>query len=653
MANDGFTLPPKGNKPLVPPPPPPKKPVVPPPPPPSPFAKKPAPANNTEETLPAAELPTIAETMPGKAGMAPPPPPRKRVTQADIPTLTARSGASMNTQAQTMVSSPSFASTIATQDLTSEKMLMPASRGTFQEKMVPTLGGIPLLSKLGQGGMGAVYLGFDPKTQREVAIKVLPFHMAERDPVLIDRFFREAQIAMKIQSPNLVSVTDAKEESGLCYIIMEFVSGSSAGGYLKQHRATGLSEQEALDICIAGTKGLMAAHKENIIHRDIKPDNILIPQNDKGALVFAAAKLADLGLARSEEHGNSLTGSQAAMGTPGYMSPEQARDARKCGKPADIFSMGACLYALLTGRPPFHGKSPMDIILDTMQKSHEPIGSLRPNVSPPTQALIDKCLQKNPQHRFKDAETLLKALQQCRDNIDKPEKHGKLVEQFKANAPAAEKNAPEEPYFDELTYQANAKPRKQDESLSAEARTAAEQKAASRKIVAAVFLAMCFGAGLAMFVMAPEEKPVATVVAPVPPKKDPFDQPKISAEEEKRLNTGMKSQDIKDDYQNRLAKSLDRVSGELDKAKTVEPIMPVSSVGHAAEKAETYSTPRILFGFFASVLGFAYLMYSRKAGNMTFGMCGAALILVSWIVPSFPLVIMIAGVAATAPVFLR
>jgi len=557
---------------------------------------------------------------------------------------------SPNSQAHTMVSNPSFNTTLGTQDLSSEKMLMPAQRSSFQEKMVPTLGGIPLLSKLGQGGMGAVYLGFDPKTQSEVAIKVLPFHMAERDPILIDRFFREAQMAMRIQSPNLVSVSDAKEEQGLCYIIMEYVSGCSAGGYLKKHRATGLSEQEALDICIAGTKGLLAAHKENIIHRDIKPDNILIPQDAAGTLQFKLCKLADLGLARSEEHGNSLTGSQAAVGTPGYMSPEQARDARKCGKPADIFSMGACLYALLSGRPPFHGKSPMDIILDTMQKSHEPIGNVRPNVSSPTQALIDRCLQKNPQHRFKDADALMKALQLCRDNIDKLDKHGKLVEQIRGNTPAANAgNTEEQPFFDEMTYQADARPRRGEaESLPAEAVLRAERKAANMKVGAALALAMCLGAGLAMFVMAPEKEEPVAVSAPKP---EPEPEKPMSPEEAKRLNTGMKVGDIKDDYHNRLAKSLDRVSDQMDKQKIVEPILPISSVGQTAGTAGMFSTPRILFGFIASVLGFSYLVYARKAGNMVYGLSGATLMLVSWLVPSFPLAIMVAGIAATSPIF--
>ncbi|MCY3020025.1 MAG: protein kinase [Planctomycetota bacterium] len=143
-------------------------------------------------------------------------------------------------------------------------------------------------------------------------------------------------------------------------------------GYLKQLKKkgqTGLAETEALAICIAAANGLAAAHAKGIIHRDIKPDNILVPPAAGGNILdFAGAKVADLGLARQQEGGQSLTGTSSAMGTPGFMPPEQGMSARKAGKPADVFALGATLYALLAGKPPFTGDTAMAIMIATLQK---------------------------------------------------------------------------------------------------------------------------------------------------------------------------------------------------------------------------------------------------------------------------------------------
>jgi serine/threonine protein kinase len=315
---------------------------------------------------------------------------------------------------------------VTVQDLISDKLLLAAPRFNYSGQNVPSLGGIPLLAKLGSGGMGSVYFGIHPRLKLEVAVKILPFQLAEHQPDLIARFFREAKLAATVESPHLVRVTDVNEDSGLYYLVMEYVNGITAGSFLKTTGKPGLDEVIALDIIIAATEGLAAAHDEDIIHRDIKPDNIMIPRQrhkhraavrseaHSDALVFTSAKLSDLGLARGDESDKSLTVAESVMGTPGYMAPEQAVDAKTAGKPADVFSIGATLYALLCGTTPYAGGTKMETILATIQKPHHPLKPRRPSTSDATCALVERTLMKNPAQRFTDASELLDALRQCR-----------------------------------------------------------------------------------------------------------------------------------------------------------------------------------------------------------------------------------------------
>ncbi|HEY3323033.1 MAG TPA: protein kinase [Planctomycetota bacterium] len=333
------------------------------------------------------------------------------------------------------------------QDLSSDKLLLAAPRVTYQGRAVPSLGGIPLLARLGRGGMGAVYLGMHPRLHSEVAVKVLPFHLAEQQPEMIGRFQREAQIAARVNSPHVVAVLDLNQDQGLFFLVMEFVEGMSAGALLKHAKQTGgigLSETAALDICVAATEGLAAAHAIGIIHRDVKPDNIMIPKARLGGgLELNAAKLADLGLARAELLGQSMTKSDAALGTPGFMAPEQGVSAKKAGKPADVFAMGATLYALLSGHAPFEGESGIEVLLKTLQQPYAPIRLARADVSLITSALIDRCLQKEPQQRYADGNALLQALKVCRQNISQPETAQRnAIEQLTVLGKAAEVGLP-------------------------------------------------------------------------------------------------------------------------------------------------------------------------------------------------------------------
>ena len=276
----------------------------------------------------------------------------------------------------------------------------------------PSVGGVSLLRKLGAGGMGAVYLGVQEGLGRQVAVKILPFNLADSDPRLVKRFGSEAKLAAAIESPHVVKVIDAGCDYGTHYFVMEYVAGESAGALLKRRAAAGhrgLPEAEALRILAGATRGLAAAHASGIVHRDVKPDNILIPGGN-----LDAAKLGDLGLAKPEGGVQTAgTLSNVAMGTPGFMAPEQAENAKAAGPAADVFAMGATLYALLTGEPPFGGSS-LVAVLRAAEKGW--YRELPGTVSAGVRWLVERCLQGDPSSRFKDGAALLAAVDKVRAN---------------------------------------------------------------------------------------------------------------------------------------------------------------------------------------------------------------------------------------------
>lgn len=296
-------------------------------------------------------------------------------------------------------------------DLLDDPFLVRLPRTEFEGADRPCVGGLPLLAKLGQGGMGAVYLGYKALLEHEIAVKILPMEFAAVDPSSIDRFIREARLAARIESPHLVRVTDVGEESGVFYLIMEFVRGKPASAWSRTDGGSKLDEIQALDIVIAATRGLAAAHRVGVIHRDVKPDNILVPIDDDKVPHFRSSKLADLGLARpSQSSQHSLTGASWSMGTPGYMAPEQALNAKEAGAAADIFSMGATLYSLLAGEAPFRSEVPTATVIQTIQEPHKPLRSVRPDISEQLSELVDRCLAKSPGQRPAEASALLAEL---------------------------------------------------------------------------------------------------------------------------------------------------------------------------------------------------------------------------------------------------
>jgi len=304
------------------------------------------------------------------------------------------------------------------EDLSRDVLLKPAVRVTTAEGSLPALGGIPLRSRIGRGGMGAVYYAIHPRLGLEVAVKVLDLGAGSNDPRATDRFIQEARLAARIRNPHLVEVLDANQENGLYYLVMEYVSGTSAGqllANLSKKGQQGLAEIDAVRTALAAAEGLAAAHEEGIVHRDIKPENILIPRNRRetgGEFDYSASKLADLGLARAEEQTSAFTQSQSVLGTPEYMSPEQISDPRGVRQTSDVYGLGAAMYALLTGRPPFYGPNAVKVLHAVVYTEATPIREIRGDIWPATSSIAERCMLKDPEGRYPDGAALAKALRE-------------------------------------------------------------------------------------------------------------------------------------------------------------------------------------------------------------------------------------------------
>jgi serine/threonine-protein kinase len=262
-----------------------------------------------------------------------------------------------------------------------------------------TLGGrYRLLELLGEGGMARVYKGQDTLLERTVAIKVLREQFAA-DPQVLALFQGEARAAARLSHPHIVAVYDVGEERGRPYIVMEYVEGPSLKEVLD--REGPLSVSRVVEIARQVCAGLQYAHERGIVHRDIKPHNILLPPH-------GLAKIADFGIARALGAA-SVTQPGTVFGSPYYLSPEQARG-EECTPASDIYSLGAVLYEAATGRPPFQGDSPVATALKHVNESPLPPQQANPRVPPGLAAIIMRALAKDPRARFATAGDMGQAL---------------------------------------------------------------------------------------------------------------------------------------------------------------------------------------------------------------------------------------------------
>ena len=253
-----------------------------------------------------------------------------------------------------------------------------------------TVGPYRVVEQLGQGGMATVFKAYHPALDRDVAIKVL--HAAfKSDPQFFARFKREAQIVARLEHPNIIPIYDFNEHEGEPYLVMRYVSGQT----LKARMQTGqLAVDDVLRLMRPICDSLAYAHDQGILHRDIKPSNIMLAEDGRPFLT-------DFGLARMVQMGESTLSQDMMLGTPQYVSPEQAQGEKDLDAQTDIYSLGIVLFEMLTGSVPFSGDTPFAVIHDHIYKPLPLPRTLNPNIDPAAEKVILKALAKGPDDRFK------------------------------------------------------------------------------------------------------------------------------------------------------------------------------------------------------------------------------------------------------------
>jgi len=276
-------------------------------------------------------------------------------------------------------------------------------------EMLGRLGRYEIERLIGSGGMGIVFKGFDTELNRPVAIKVLAPHLASSGAAR-QRFAREARAAAAVVHEHVVAIHNVETGGDAPFLVMQYVAGESLQARLDRQGPLELCE--ALRIAHQTAAGLAAAHAQGLVHRDVKPSNILLEQGLERAL------LTDFGLARASDDA-SLTYTGHALGTPHYMSPEQARgDA--VDSASDLFSLGSVLYAMCTGRPPFRAETAYGVLRRITDSEARPVRETNPQTPAWLDALVQRLLSKSPGERIGTADELADVLAQCLAHVQRP-----------------------------------------------------------------------------------------------------------------------------------------------------------------------------------------------------------------------------------------
>jgi tRNA A-37 threonylcarbamoyl transferase component Bud32 len=274
----------------------------------------------------------------------------------------------------------------------------------------PTLGRYEISKELGRGAMGTVYLGKDPRINREVAIKTLRYEEIDSEQIaeVKKRFFREAEAAGKLSHPNIVTIYDVGEDYDIAYMAMELLEGTDLTKYSQKNHLLPLPEVIRIVNAVAGA--LDYAHENGVVHRDIKPANIMVLKNGE-------IRVADFGIARVMTSSKTQTG--VILGTPSYMSPEQISGQKVDGR-SDLFSLGVVFYELLTGEKPFQGDSIATLMFNITTSPPIPLKDLAPDIPKQCVAIIDRLLAKDREMRYANGKDLMKELAECLMPQEKP-----------------------------------------------------------------------------------------------------------------------------------------------------------------------------------------------------------------------------------------
>lgn len=268
------------------------------------------------------------------------------------------------------------------------------------------LGRYQVQRELGRGAMGVVYLGFDPKIARQVAIKTLHYDQFDHGelPAVKERFFREAEAAGRLRHPNIVTIYDAGEEADLAYIAMDYVSGSSLAAHVRKGQL--LDVEMVYWIMAQVADAVDYANSQGIVHRDIKPSNILYDAKTH------EVKVADFGIARIMDGSATRTKTGDILGSPLYMAPEQLKGEGVSAR-SDVFSLGVTFYQLLTGELPFKGDNLANLSFQIVQGKYMPVDEVRPDLPDSARKITAKAMQKNPDNRYAMAGEMADALQRA------------------------------------------------------------------------------------------------------------------------------------------------------------------------------------------------------------------------------------------------
>lgn len=332
------------------------------------------------------------------------------------------------------VSQRSLAQVLVDNEYVTRRQLARLRQILEAERSGQQIPGYRVLGKLGAGAMATVFKARQVSLDRTVAIKILPRKFSS-NPQFIERFYAEGRAAAQLNHPNIVQAYDVGKAGEYHYFVMEYVEGRTVYDDIVKHKR--YPESEALEIAVQVAEALMHAHDKGLIHRDVKPKNIMI--NREGVV-----KLADMGLARAisdKEAAEAEAGK--AFGTPYYISPEQIRGEKTVGAPADIYSLGATLYHMVTGSVPFDAKNPSSVMHKHLKAELIPPDHVNPKLSTGISEVIEMMMAKNPAKRYQNCKDLLVDLRAVQKNENPPLAHKDVLgEDLAATLAQAEAQAP-------------------------------------------------------------------------------------------------------------------------------------------------------------------------------------------------------------------